>query len=223
MSSMRSASSMTRISTPVSSSLPRSKWSSRRPGVAISTSTPRSSLRVLVVERDAADQQRDVELVVDAVLSKFSSTCAASSRVGSRISVRGMRARARPVSSARQHRQHEGGGLAGAGLGDAQDVAAREHVGDGLFLDRGRRGVSRGCHRIQDLLREAKGIKTHGECYLFISGKTGGRRLRGFRLVDVIRRRKGRTPRLPDECCDTAKRSPSQTNPERQVTCAPEI
>ncbi len=41
MSSIRSASSMTRSSTPVSSSLPRSKWSSRRPGVAISTSTPR--------------------------------------------------------------------------------------------------------------------------------------------------------------------------------------
>ncbi len=30
--------------------------------------------------------------------SKFSATCAASSRVGSRISVRGMRARARPFS-----------------------------------------------------------------------------------------------------------------------------
>ena len=41
MSSMRSASSITRSSTPVSRSLPRSKWSSRRPGVAISTSTPR--------------------------------------------------------------------------------------------------------------------------------------------------------------------------------------
>ena len=43
MSSMRSASSTTMICTPVISSLPRSKWSSRRPGVAISTSTPRSS------------------------------------------------------------------------------------------------------------------------------------------------------------------------------------
>ena len=44
MSSMRSASSTTRIWTPVRSSFPRSKWSSRRPGVAIRTSTPRSSL-----------------------------------------------------------------------------------------------------------------------------------------------------------------------------------
>ena len=42
MSSIRSASSTTMICTPVSRSLPRSKWSSSRPGVAISTSTPRS-------------------------------------------------------------------------------------------------------------------------------------------------------------------------------------
>ena len=44
MSSMRSASSMTRSSTPDIKSRPRSKWSSSRPGVAISTSTPRISL-----------------------------------------------------------------------------------------------------------------------------------------------------------------------------------
>ena len=44
MSSMRSASSMTSSSTPVSSRPPRSVWSSSRPGVAISTSTPRVSL-----------------------------------------------------------------------------------------------------------------------------------------------------------------------------------
>ena len=41
MSSMRSASSTTMICTPVSKSLPRSKWSSRRPGVAMRTSAPR--------------------------------------------------------------------------------------------------------------------------------------------------------------------------------------
>ena len=43
MSSIRSASSMIRSSHPESSSRPRSKWSSSRPGVAISTSTPRSN------------------------------------------------------------------------------------------------------------------------------------------------------------------------------------
>ena len=41
---MRSASSITSSSTPVSSNPPRSVWSSNRPGVAISTSTPRVSL-----------------------------------------------------------------------------------------------------------------------------------------------------------------------------------
>ena len=45
MSSMRSASSMTRISTPFIRILPRSNRSSRRPGVAIRMSAPRSSLR----------------------------------------------------------------------------------------------------------------------------------------------------------------------------------
>ena len=70
MSSMRSASSITRSSTPVSSSRPRSKWSSSRPGVAISTSTPRVSFGVLVVERNAADDQRDVELLLGAVFDE---------------------------------------------------------------------------------------------------------------------------------------------------------
>ncbi len=36
------------------------------------------------------------------------------------------------------HRQGEGGGLAGAGLGDAEDVTAADGDGDGLGLDRGR-------------------------------------------------------------------------------------
>ena len=44
MSSIRSASSITRIFTSLSRILPRSKRSMRRPGVAISTSTPRSSV-----------------------------------------------------------------------------------------------------------------------------------------------------------------------------------
>ncbi len=36
-----------------------------------------------------------------------------------------------------QDRQREGGGLAGAGLRDADDVASAECDGDGLGLDRG--------------------------------------------------------------------------------------
>jgi len=41
-----------------------------------------------------------------------------------------------------QQRQREPGGLAGAGLGGAQQVAAGKDDGDGLQLDRGGRGVA---------------------------------------------------------------------------------
>ena len=37
----------------------------------------------------------------------------------------------------REHRQHEGGGLAGAGLRDAEHVAPGENVRNGLLLDGG--------------------------------------------------------------------------------------
>ncbi len=97
MSSIRSASSTTMICTPVSISLPRSKWSSRRPGVAMSTSTPRSmslswSLKLTPPMRSAI-----VSFTFLAYFSKFSATCAASSRVGQSTRLRGIRARARPL------------------------------------------------------------------------------------------------------------------------------
>ena len=81
--------------------------------------------------------QRDVELVVGAVF------------VEALLDLRGEFARRLEDQRARhagagaavlqhgQHRQHEGGGLAGAGLRDAEHVAPREHVRDRLFLDRG--------------------------------------------------------------------------------------
>ena len=49
---------------------------------------------------------------------------------------------ARATDDAVQDRQREGGGLAGARLGDADEVAAVENVRDGLRLDRGRRHVA---------------------------------------------------------------------------------
>jgi hypothetical protein len=68
----------------------------------------------------------------------LSSTCAASSRVGVRIKARmatrgprrGVAHRLRrPSDQALQHGQREAGGLAGAGLGAGQQVAALEHCG----------------------------------------------------------------------------------------------
>ena len=41
-----------------------------------------------------------------------------------------------------QDRQRESGGLAGAGLGDAQQIAAGQQIGDRLRLDRRRHGVA---------------------------------------------------------------------------------
>ena len=61
------------------------------------------------------------------------------------------RARAPPHAPGRlvggepvQDRQREGRRLAGAGLGDAQQVLAGQHAWDGLRLDRGRRRVALG-------------------------------------------------------------------------------
>ena len=94
-------------------------------------------LGILIAERDAADDQRDVELVVDAVFGE------ALFHLGGEFACRLEDERARhPGAGAAllqhgQHRQHEGRGLAGAGLRDAEHVAPREHVGDGLILDRG--------------------------------------------------------------------------------------
>ncbi len=98
MSSMRSASSTTMICTPVSRSLPRSKWSSRRPGVAISTSTPRSSLRSWSAKETPPIKRAQSSLRPLAYFSNEAATWSASSRVGAITSERGMRALARPAA-----------------------------------------------------------------------------------------------------------------------------
>ena len=161
MSSMRSASSMTSSSTPVSSRPPRSVWSSRRPGVAISTSTPRVSLAVLVAERDAADQECDVEFLAGAVFvevllhlrrefaGRFEDQGARHACPGAALFEHG------------EHRQDEGRGLAGAGLGDAENVPAGQNVGDRLFLNGGRGGVAGGRNCGENLVGQSEMGKRH--------------------------------------------------------------
>ena len=75
-----------------------------------------------------------------AVGRKLSAIWLASSRVGDEHQHAAAAARRRPAvgGQAVQDRQGEGGGLAGAGLGDAQQVAAGHDARDGLRLDRGR-------------------------------------------------------------------------------------
>ena len=99
MSSIRSASSMTRISMPVSSSLPRWKWSRSRPGVAMTTSAPRSSFLSWSSKETPPISNATVSLWSLPSVLKWSATWAASSRVGAKISERGMRALALPRSS----------------------------------------------------------------------------------------------------------------------------
>jgi hypothetical protein len=55
---------------------------------------------------------------------------------------RGREALAREGSEALQQGQGEPRGLAGAGLGGAEQVASRENDGDGLRLDRGGFGIA---------------------------------------------------------------------------------
>src|SRR6202044_207175 len=99
-------------------------------------------LGLLVAERDAADQEREVQLVVDAVFGER--LLYLGGELACRLQNEGARHAGASAAALerRQHRQGEGGGLAGARLGDAQYVAALQGVGDGLLLDRRRRVVA---------------------------------------------------------------------------------
>jgi hypothetical protein len=59
------------------------------------------------------------------------------------------------------HRQHETGGLAGARLRDADQVAHHQHAGDGLRLDRSRLVIAGVRHRLQQFVRQAEIGKLH--------------------------------------------------------------
>src|SRR5499426_2869657 len=94
-------------------------------------------LRILVVERNAANDQRDVELVVLAVFLEM--LCNLRSKLPRWLEnerARHARTRASFLEHC-QHRQHECSGLAGAGLRNAEHIASREHVRDSLVLDGG--------------------------------------------------------------------------------------
>ena len=85
--------------------------------------------------------------------------CSASSRVGATIKRADLVELA--LGQALQDGQHEGCGLAGAGLGQAQHVAAFEDDGDGLFLDGGGRGVAGGLDARGNARVERKLFKIH--------------------------------------------------------------
>ena len=116
---------------------------------------------VLVAERDAADQERDVEFLADAVFveilfdlgrefaGRFEDQGAGHSCPGAALFQHG------------EHGQDEGSGLAGAGLGDAENVAAGQNVGDRLFLDGGRGRVTGSRNSGENLIGKAEMGKRH--------------------------------------------------------------
>ena len=120
-----------------------------------------SDFRFLIAERHAADQQREIELVIDAVFGEgFLDLRGQFARRLEDQRARHARAGA-ALFEPRQHRQREGGGLAGAGLGDSEHVAPFEGVGDGLFLDWRRRVVSRQFDGFEHFLAQAEFIELH--------------------------------------------------------------
>ena len=118
-------------------------------------------LGVLVAERNAADQQRDVELLAGAVFvelfldlgrefaGRFQNKGAGHSGAGAALFQHG------------EHRKDEGSGLAGAGLGDAENVSAGQNMGNRLFLNGGRGGVTGGRDGGEHLVGQAEMGKRH--------------------------------------------------------------
>ena len=116
---------------------------------------------VLVAERDPADQKRHVEFLAGAVFvelfldlggefsRRFQDQGAGHSGPGAALFQHG------------EHGQDEGSGLAGAGLGDAENVPAGQNMGNRLFLNGGRGGVTGGRDGGEHLVGQAEMGKRH--------------------------------------------------------------
>ena len=161
MSSMRSASSMTSSSTPVSKQPAALGMVEQPAGGCDQDVDAARQLGVLVAERDAADQKRDVEFLAGAVFVELFLDL--GGEFAGRLEDQGA---GHPCPGAAlfqhgEHRQDEGSGLAGAGLGDAENVAAGQNVGDRLFLNGGRGGVAGGRNCGEHLVGKTEMGKRH--------------------------------------------------------------
>ncbi|MEY9224853.1 hypothetical protein ABH974_005276 [Bradyrhizobium ottawaense] len=111
---------------------------------------------ILVAEGNAADQKRDVEFLAGAVAVEVFLDLGRE-LAGRLEDQRARHARPGPaLLEDGEHRQHEGRGLAGAGLGDAEHVLACEDVGDRLFLNGGGGGVTGGRHCGEDFFGQSE-------------------------------------------------------------------
>ena len=158
MSSMRSASSSTNTSTRSSVTARCCMRSSRRPGVATSTSTPWASVRIW--RPIGTPPMASVTLRAQIVAVGLEALDDLRRQLARRAQHQHAAATLlRPLlvlGEVIEDRQREGRGLAGAGLGDADDVAGGEHLRDGLGLDRGGSDVLLVDEGASDRLRKAE-------------------------------------------------------------------
>ncbi len=118
-------------------------------------------LAVLIAERDAADQKGDVEFLADTVFVEI--LLHLGSEFARRLENEGAW---HPGAGAAlfqhgEHRKDEGCGLAGAGLGDAENIPAGQNMRNRLILNGGRGGVTGGRHGGEDLVGKAEMGKRH--------------------------------------------------------------
>ncbi len=116
---------------------------------------------VLVAERNAADQERDVEFLTGAVFVKtlLDLGCELAGRLEDQGA--GHSGPGAALFEHGEHRQDEGGSLAGAGLGDAENVSAGQNVRDRLILNGGGGGVTGGRDGGEHLFGQAEMGKRH--------------------------------------------------------------
>ncbi len=145
--------------------------------------------------RHAADGERDARAQIAAVgLEAFDD-------LGGQLAGRAQHQHAaaacfRPPAGLREmieDRQREGGGLAGSGLRDADDVARGEHLRNGLGLDRGGGGVVLVDERAGDGFGKAE-LEKGVQCGIFHVAKPAGAPDVGFTSGRVSRRKW--TPRV---------------------------
>ena len=117
--------------------------------------------RHLVAHADSADQQRHAELVIFAVFLEILGDL--GGELAGRLEDQGAR-HPRPAPALGEdvdHRQDEAGGLAGAGLGDSDQVAVHQDRGDRLALDRGGLVIAGFLHGAEQFVGEAEIGKGH--------------------------------------------------------------
>ena len=118
-------------------------------------------LGILVAKRDAADQKRDIEFLAGAVAVEVLLDLGGEFARRFKDQRAGHPGAGAALFQDRQHRKDEGSGLAGAGLGDAENVAAGQNVRDRLFLNGGRGGVTGGRDGGEHLVGQAEMGKRH--------------------------------------------------------------